>query len=55
MSSHEVCAVQKTASSSQDVMPTFLGRRFDCHRPGVQENEKSGLDRSTYKHIVKGT
>jgi mono/diheme cytochrome c family protein len=45
---------QKT-SFSEDVFPIFKGRCLDCHRPGGQGYESSGLDLTTYEGLMKGT
>src|SRR5437016_783117 len=50
-----VCAAGAQASYSQDVLPIFKGWCNDCHRPGGQGFEKSGLDLTTYDGLMKGT
>lgn len=42
-------------SFSEDVFPIFKGRCIDCHQPGGDGYEKSGLDLSTYAGVMKGT
>src|SRR5262245_2139779 len=44
-----------TVSFSEDVFPVFKGRCVDCHQPGGQGHEKSGLDLSSYEGLMKGT
>jgi hypothetical protein len=46
---------RQTTSFAQDVFPIFKGRCIDCHRPGGQGYEGSGLDLSTYEGVMKGT
>lgn len=50
-----VCAAQPEASFMEDVFPIFKGRCIDCHQPGGQGYEHSGLDLSTYEGVMKGT
>jgi hypothetical protein len=42
-------------SFREDVFPIFKGRCIDCHRPGGQGYEASGLDLTTYEGLMKGT
>jgi hypothetical protein len=42
-------------SFSEDIFPIFKGRCLDCHQPGGQGYEKSGLDLTTYEGLMKGT
>ena len=42
-------------SFAEDVFPIFKGRCIDCHRPGGQGYEASGLDLTTYEGVMKGT
>jgi mono/diheme cytochrome c family protein len=49
-----VCAATAT-SFQEDVFPIFKGRCIDCHQPGGQGYEQSGLDLSTYEGVMKGT
>jgi mono/diheme cytochrome c family protein len=46
---------QSTTSFAEDVFPIFKGRCVDCHRPGGQGYEASGLDLTTYEGVMKGT
>jgi mono/diheme cytochrome c family protein len=50
-----VCAASSETSFQEDVYPIFKGRCIDCHQPGGQGYEKSGLDLSTYEGVMKGT
>lgn len=50
-----VCAAGPETSFKEDVFPIFKGRCIDCHQPGGQGYEKSGLDLSTYEGLMKGT
>lgn len=50
-----VCAADSETSFKEDVFPIFKGRCIDCHQPGGQGYEKSGLDLSTYDGLMKGT
>ena len=50
--SSEVCA---QTSFAEDVFPIFKGRCIDCHQPGGEGFDKSGLDLSTYEGLMKGT
>jgi mono/diheme cytochrome c family protein len=50
-----VCAAKPQASFQEDVFPIFKGRCIDCHQPGGQGYEQSGLDLSTYEGVMKGT
>ena len=42
-------------SFSEDIFPIFKGRCIECHQPGGQGYEKSGLDLTTYEGLMKGT
>ena len=44
-----------TVSFAEDVFPIFKGRCVDCHHPGGQGYEASGLDLTTYEGVMKGT
>ena len=46
---------RQTTSFREDVFPIFKGRCIDCHRPGAQGYEASGLDLTTYEGVMKGT
>ncbi len=55
-----VCAANavtsfKEISFKEDVFPVFKGRCVECHQPGGQGHEKSGLDLTTYAGVMKGT
>jgi hypothetical protein len=50
-----VCAARAEVSFSEDVFPIFKGRCLQCHQPGGEGYEKSGLDLSTYEGVMKGT
>jgi mono/diheme cytochrome c family protein len=42
-------------SFKEDVFPILKGRCIECHQPGGQGYEKSGLDLTTYEGVMKGT
>jgi Planctomycete cytochrome C len=42
-------------SFAEDIFPIFKGRCVDCHQPGGQGYETSGLDLRTYEGLMKGT
>jgi mono/diheme cytochrome c family protein len=44
-----------TVRFSEDIFPIFKGRCLDCHQPGGQGYEKSGLDLTSYEGLMKGT
>ena len=48
-------ANENVTSFAEDVFPIFKGRCVDCHRPGGQGYEVSGLDLTTYEGLMKGT
>ena len=48
-------AASSETSFKEDVFPIFKGRCIDCHQPGGEGYEKSGLDLSTYAGVMKGT
>ena len=50
-----VCAANAVMSFKDDVFPIFKGRCIDCHQPGGEGYEKSGLDLRTYAGVMKGT
>ena len=50
-----VCAANAVMSFKDDVLPIFKGRCIDCHQPGGEGYEKSGLDLRTYEGVMKGT
>jgi hypothetical protein len=49
----EACA--DPTSFAEDVFPIFKGRCVDCHQPGKDNYEKSGLDLTTYEGVMRGT
>lgn len=49
------CAATPEVSFEEDVFPIFKGRCVDCHQPGAEGYEKSGLDLSTYEGLMVGT
>lgn len=51
---NEACAAD-TTSFTEDIFPIFKGRCVDCHAPGKEGFEKSGLDLTTYEGVMKGT
>jgi mono/diheme cytochrome c family protein len=51
----EACAAAEITSFADDVFPIFKGRCVDCHQPGKEGVEKSGLDLTTYEGVMKGT
>jgi hypothetical protein len=46
---------RQTTSFHEDVFPIFKGRCVDCHQPGGQGYQASGLDLTTYEGLMKGT
>jgi len=50
-----VYAANPVVSFKDDVLPIFKGRCIDCHQPGGEGYEKSGLDLTTYAGVMKGT
>ena len=46
---------ENVTSFAEDVFPIFKGRCVDCHHPGAQGYEASGLDLTTYEGVMKGT
>ncbi len=42
-------------SFKDDVFPIIQKYCVECHQPGGEGHEKSGLDMSTYEGIMKGT
>jgi mono/diheme cytochrome c family protein len=48
-------AAADTTSFAEDVFPIFKGRCVDCHAPGKEGFEKSGLDLTNYEGVMKGT
>jgi hypothetical protein len=51
----EACAASPKYSFAEDVMPILKGRCVQCHSPGGEGTEKSGLDLTTYEGVLKGT
>jgi mono/diheme cytochrome c family protein len=52
----EACAAPAPKMSfAQDIFPILKGRCVDCHKPGGEGFEKSGLDLTTYEGLMKGT
>jgi hypothetical protein len=47
--------VAAQVSFSEDVSPIIELRCLECHQPGAQGYEKSGLDLRTYEGLMKGT
>lgn len=45
----------ETISFSLDVFPIFKGRCMDCHQPGGNGYELSGLDLTSYEGLMTGT
>ena len=48
-------AAETVLSFQEDVFPILKGRCIECHQPGGQGYEKSGLDLTTYEGVMKGT
>ena len=48
-------ATEAVLSFQEDVFPILKGRCIECHQPGGQGYEKSGLDLTTYEGVMKGT
>ena len=44
-----------TISFKEDVLPIFKGRCVECHTPGGNGFEASGLDLRDYAGVMKGT
>ncbi len=51
----EACAASPKYSFAEDVVPIFKGRCVQCHSPGGQGTQASGLDLTTYEGVMKGT
>jgi len=51
----ELACAADTVSFAEDVFPIFKGRCIECHAPGKEGFEKSGLDLTTYDGVMKGT
>jgi len=48
-------AAQEKISFSEDVMPILKLRCMECHQPGGDGYETSGLDLTSYEGLMKGT
>lgn len=48
-------AKDEVISYSEDIRPIIVGRCLECHHPGGQGTEASGLDLSSYEGLMKGT
>lgn len=48
-------AASKNASFKNDVLPILEKHCFECHVPGGQGEETSGLDLTSYEGLMKGT
>jgi mono/diheme cytochrome c family protein len=48
-------AASAAVSFKEDVFPILKGRCIECHQPGGEGYEKSGLDLTTYGGVIKGT
>ena len=48
-------SAEEQVSYKLDVQPILQSRCFECHGPGGQGYEASGLDLTTYKGLMKGT
>lgn len=48
-------AARAEMSFKEDVFPIIQLRCLECHRPGGEGYEKSGLDLRTYESLMKGT
>jgi hypothetical protein len=44
-----------TISFREDIVPILKGRCMDCHQPGGEGFEASGLDLRSYDGLMKGT
>lgn len=51
----KACAAQDKTSFVEDVLPIFRGRCVECHQPGGEGYDKSGLDLTSYEGLMKGT
>ncbi len=45
----------ETMSFTEDIVPILQIRCLECHQPGAEGYQKSGLDLSSYEGIMKGT
>ena len=48
-------ATAEPVSFKEDVVPILKIRCLECHQPGGEGYEKSGLDMRTYEGLMKGT
>ena len=48
-------AAEETVSWQLDVQPILQARCVQCHKPGGQGQEASGLDLTSYAGLMKGT
>jgi len=48
-------AAMEHMSYKNDVLPVIKARCLECHQPGGEGFEKSGLDLRTYEGLMKGT
>jgi len=48
-------AKDEIVSYSEDIRPIIVGRCLECHHPGGQGTEASGLDLTSYEGLLKGT
>jgi mono/diheme cytochrome c family protein len=48
-------AASAVVTFKEDVFPILKGRCIECHQPGGEGYEKSGLDLTTYAGVMKGT
>ncbi|MEO0035673.1 MAG: hypothetical protein RLZZ501_1696 [Pseudomonadota bacterium] len=48
-------AKDEVISYSDDIRPIIVGRCLECHHPGGQGTEASGLDLTSYEGLMKGT
>jgi mono/diheme cytochrome c family protein len=50
-----VAVAEEQVSYKLDVQPILQSRCVECHKPGGQGYEASGLDLTNYKGLMKGT
>jgi mono/diheme cytochrome c family protein len=50
-----VALAEEEVSYKLDVQPILQSRCVECHQPGGQGYEASGLDLTSYKGLMKGT
>jgi len=53
--SDRLSAAQTETSFSRDVLPILKANCASCHQPGGEGYEKSGVDLTNYKGVMKGT